>query len=81
MFVCLCSRGSNKMKTLPHGSSWKCLRTISADSTGDTANDKVLTELIPFSETCRLGRIQTLGSGSKQCIERDHFIAEAICHI
>ena len=76
MFVCLCSRGSNKMKTLPHGSSWKCLRTISADSTGDTANDKVLTE---FSEP--LERIQTLGSGSKQCTERDHFVAEAICRI
>ena len=61
------------MKTLPHGSSWKCLRTISADSTGDTANDEVLTEFIPFGEPCRLERIQTLGSGSKQCIERDHF--------
>ena len=43
-----CSRGSNKMKTLPHGFSWKCLRTISAD----TANDQVLTEFIPFSESC-----------------------------
>ena len=81
MFVCWCSRGSNKMKTLPHGSSWKCLRTISADSTGDTANDKVLTEFIPFSEPCRLERIQTLGSGFKQCIERDHFVAQAICRI
>ena len=47
-----CSRGSNKMKTLPHGFSWKCLRTISADSTGDTANNQVLTEFIPFSEPC-----------------------------
>ena len=81
MFVCLCSRGSNKINTLPHGYSWKCVRTISADSTGDTANYKVLTEFIPFSEPCRLERIQTLDSGSKQCIERDHFVAEAICRI
>ena len=44
-----CSQGSNKMKTLPHGFSWKCLRTIGADSSGDTANDQVLTEFIPFS--------------------------------
>ena len=56
-------------------------KTISVDSTGDTANDKVLTEFIPLSEPCRLERIQTLGSGSKQCIERDHFVAEAICRI
>ena len=81
MFVCLCSRGSNKMKTLPHRSSWKCLRTISADSTGDTENDKVLTEFITFSEPCRLERIQTLGSESKLCIEIYHFVAEAICRI
>ena len=40
------------MKILPYGFSWKCLRTINADCTGDTANDKVLTELIPFSEPC-----------------------------
>ena len=58
MFVCLlfekyrCSRGSNKIKILPHGFSRKCLRTISADSSGDTANDQVLTEFIPFSEPC-----------------------------
>ena len=32
--------------------SWKCLRTINADCSGDTANDQVLTELIPFSEPC-----------------------------
>ena len=38
------------MKTLPHGFSWKCLRTISAGRSGDTANDQVLTEFIPFSE-------------------------------
>ena len=37
------------MKILPHGFSWKCLRTISS---GDTANDQVLTEFIPFSEPC-----------------------------
>ena len=30
----------------------KCLRTINADCSGDTANDQVLTELIPFSEPC-----------------------------
>ena len=58
MFVCLlfekyrCSRGSNKIKILPHGFYWKCLRTISADSSCDTANDQVLTEFIPFSEPC-----------------------------
>ena len=40
------------MNILPHGFSWKCLRTISADRSGDTANDQVLTELIPFSEPC-----------------------------
>ena len=40
------------MKILPHGFSWKCLRTINADFSGDTANDQVLTELIPFSEPC-----------------------------
>ena len=38
------------MKILPYGFSWKCLRTINADCSGDTA--KVLTELIPFSEPC-----------------------------
>ena len=45
-----CSLGSNKMKTLPHGFSWKCLRTIGADSSGDTAKDQVLTEFIAFSD-------------------------------
>ena len=40
------------MKILPPGFSWKCLRTISADCSGDTANDQVLTEFIPFSEPC-----------------------------
>ena len=40
------------MKILPHGFSWKCLRTISADSSGHTANDQVLTEFTPFSEPC-----------------------------
>ena len=29
------------MKILPHRYSWKCLRTISADSSGETANDQV----------------------------------------
>ena len=42
--------GPNIMKILPYGFSWKCLRTINADCSGDTA--KVLTELIPFSEPC-----------------------------
>ena len=45
-------RRSNIMKILPYGFSWKCLRTINADCSGDTANDQVLTELIPFSEPC-----------------------------
>ena len=40
------------MKILPHGLSCKCLRTISAYCSGDTANDQVLTEFIPFSEPC-----------------------------
>ena len=40
------------MKIFPHGFSWKCLRTISAYCSGDTANDQVLTEFIPFSEPC-----------------------------
>ena len=58
MFVCFlfekyrCSRVSNKIKILPYGFSLKCLRTISADSSGDIANDQVLTEFIPFSEPC-----------------------------
>ena len=77
------------MKILPYGFSWKCLRTINADCSGDTANDQVLTELIPFSEPCvgvnllltRLERIYTLGSGSRKCMEGDHFLAEAICRI
>ena len=42
------------MKTLPLGFSWKCLRTISADSSGNTATDQVLTEFIPFSEPYNL---------------------------
>ena len=40
------------MNILPHGFFWKCLRTISADRSGDTANDQVLTEFIPFSDPC-----------------------------
>ena len=40
------------MKTLPHGISTICLRTISAYSSVDTANYQVLTEFIPFSEPC-----------------------------
>ena len=75
------------MKILPYGFSWKCLRTINADCSGDTA--KVLTELIPFSEPCvgvksvidQIERIYTLGSGSRKCMEGDHFLAEAICRI
>ena len=44
--------GVQQNQDIPHGFSWKCLMTISADSSGDTANDQVLTEFIPFSELC-----------------------------
>ena len=40
------------MRILPNGFSSKCLRTISADSSGDTGNDQVLTEFIQFCEPC-----------------------------
>ena len=50
--ITYCIIKKNTVAVLPYGFSWKCLRTINADCSGDTANDQVLTELIPFSEPC-----------------------------